>query len=85
MDFFAGFFGVAVELVCAGTDIADITNIAASVACSCFVMDPRKNLKKAIGIPRKTLGRSSPAETFFPLLFVLKSSQCFVNVCLSLS
>jgi hypothetical protein len=39
------FLGVVV-LVCAGSDIELITNIAAIVACSCFVMEPRKILER---------------------------------------
>jgi len=37
---------VAAVLVCARNDIELITNIAAIVARSCFVMEPRKILKR---------------------------------------
>jgi hypothetical protein len=37
---------VAAVLVCARNDIELITNIAAIVARSCFVMEPRKDLKR---------------------------------------
>jgi len=36
------FFGVAAVLFCAGSDTVLNTSIAARVACSCFVMEPRK-------------------------------------------
>ncbi len=42
-------FGVVAVVVCAGSEMVLITSIAAIVARSCFVMDPRKIFGKAQG------------------------------------
>jgi hypothetical protein len=74
---------VAAVLVCARNDIELITNIAAIVARSCFVMEPRKILKRQKDRQENQPGFVAYAN-FSPLLFpciVPKSCEWRNNLC----
>jgi hypothetical protein len=62
-----------VVLVCACNDIELITSIAAIVARSCFVMEPRKMIWKDTRKTRKPVGPGRPSR--FPFAFSYRPKQ----------